>query len=143
MHHWSPLRAPRGCAGPMQPLGLPGALLLQDAWSDAKGHLHMDSQQDYQLLGAQSAAEGLYILFRRAFSTCDPRDYLIEVRHRPPPNPTAPAPSLQVRPHPCCVFGMALAVCAAQCSNEACYRCQPHAMSNVWHPLFTTPYKPL
>uniref|UniRef100_A0A8B9R7N3 Dopamine beta-hydroxylase n=1 Tax=Anas platyrhynchos TaxID=8839 RepID=A0A8B9R7N3_ANAPL len=44
-----------------------------DAWSDAKGHLHMDSQQDYQLLGAQSAAEGLYILFRRAFSTCDPK----------------------------------------------------------------------
>uniref|UniRef100_A0A8B9EVL7 Dopamine beta-hydroxylase n=1 Tax=Anser cygnoides TaxID=8845 RepID=A0A8B9EVL7_ANSCY len=49
-----------------------------DAWSDAKGHLHMDSQQDYQLLGAQSAAEGFYILFRRAFSTCDPKDYLIE-----------------------------------------------------------------
>ncbi|NXP37443.1 DOPO hydroxylase, partial [Leiothrix lutea] len=50
----------------------------QDAWSDAKGQLHMDSQQDYQLLGARRAPEGLYLLFRRAFSTCDPKDYLIE-----------------------------------------------------------------
>uniref|UniRef100_A0A8V1AHW8 Dopamine beta-hydroxylase n=3 Tax=Gallus gallus TaxID=9031 RepID=A0A8V1AHW8_CHICK len=49
-----------------------------DAWSDAQGQLHMDSQQDYQLLGAQKAPEGLYLLFRRAFSTCDPKDYLIE-----------------------------------------------------------------
>ncbi|NXK60681.1 DOPO hydroxylase, partial [Sylvietta virens] len=49
-----------------------------DAWSDAKGQLHMDSQQDYQLLGAHRAPEGLYLLFRRAFSTCDPKDYLIE-----------------------------------------------------------------
>ncbi|OXB69054.1 hypothetical protein ASZ78_009530 [Callipepla squamata] len=49
-----------------------------DAWSDAQGQLHMDSQQDYQLLGAQKAPEGLYLLFRRAFSTCDPKDYFIE-----------------------------------------------------------------
>ncbi|KFV50101.1 Dopamine beta-hydroxylase, partial [Tyto alba] len=49
-----------------------------DAWSDAAGQLHMDSQQDYQLLGARRAPEGLYLLFRRAFSTCDPKDYLIE-----------------------------------------------------------------
>ncbi|KFQ45777.1 Dopamine beta-hydroxylase, partial [Nestor notabilis] len=49
-----------------------------DAWSDAQGQLHMDSQQDYQLLGARKAPEGLYLLFRRAFSTCDPKDYLIE-----------------------------------------------------------------
>uniref|UniRef100_A0A8B9P7C1 Dopamine beta-hydroxylase n=1 Tax=Apteryx owenii TaxID=8824 RepID=A0A8B9P7C1_APTOW len=49
-----------------------------DAWSDEKGQLHMDSQQDYQLLGAHRAPEGLYLLFRRAFSTCDPKDYLIE-----------------------------------------------------------------
>ncbi|KFV76170.1 Dopamine beta-hydroxylase, partial [Struthio camelus australis] len=49
-----------------------------DAWSDEKGRLHMDSQQDYQLLEAQRAPEGLYLLFRRAFSTCDPKDYLIE-----------------------------------------------------------------
>ncbi|NXY76649.1 DOPO hydroxylase, partial [Glareola pratincola] len=49
-----------------------------DAWSDAQGQLHMDSQQDYQLLGARRAPEGLYLLFRRAFSTCDPKDYLIE-----------------------------------------------------------------
>ncbi|NWS74047.1 DOPO hydroxylase, partial [Crotophaga sulcirostris] len=49
-----------------------------DAWSDAKGQLHMDSQQDYQLLGARKAPKGLYLLFRRPFSTCDPKDYLIE-----------------------------------------------------------------
>ncbi|KAM4647720.1 LOW QUALITY PROTEIN: dopamine beta-hydroxylase [Amazona ochrocephala] len=49
-----------------------------DAWSDAQGQLHMDSQQDYQLLGKWKAPEGLYLLFRRAFSTCDPKDYLIE-----------------------------------------------------------------
>lgn len=55
----------------------------QDAWSDAQGQLHMDSQQDYQLLGARKAPEGLYLLFRRAFSTCDPKDYLIEVQHHP------------------------------------------------------------
>ncbi|NXU50434.1 DOPO hydroxylase, partial [Turnix velox] len=52
--------------------------LLQDAWSDAQGKLHMDSQQDYQLLGARRAPEGFYLLIRRAFSTCDPKDYLIE-----------------------------------------------------------------
>ncbi|NXA34878.1 DOPO hydroxylase, partial [Eudromia elegans] len=49
-----------------------------DAWSDEKGQLHMDSQQDYQLLEAHKAPEGLYLLFRRAFSTCDPKDYVIE-----------------------------------------------------------------
>ncbi|NWI19890.1 DOPO hydroxylase, partial [Crypturellus soui] len=49
-----------------------------DAWSDEKGQLHMDSQQDYELLGAHQAPEGLYLLFRRAFSTCDPKDYVIE-----------------------------------------------------------------
>ncbi|NXY49014.1 DOPO hydroxylase, partial [Ceuthmochares aereus] len=49
-----------------------------DAWSDAEGRLHMDSQQDYQLLGARKAPKGLYLFFRRAFSTCDPKDYLIE-----------------------------------------------------------------
>ncbi|NXL87097.1 DOPO hydroxylase, partial [Alectura lathami] len=49
-----------------------------DAWSDAQGRLHMDSQQDYQFLGTQKAPEGFFLLFRRAFSTCDPKDYLIE-----------------------------------------------------------------
>lgn len=70
--------------------------LSQDAWSDAKGQLHMDSQQDYQLLGARKAPEGLYLLFRRAFSTCDPKDYLIEVWHHPDPTVAPPAPS---QPH--------------------------------------------
>ncbi|CAH2316800.1 dopamine beta-hydroxylase [Pelobates cultripes] len=49
-----------------------------DAWSDQEGRIHIDSQQDYQLLMAQQAPEGLYIVFKRAFSTCDPHDYLIE-----------------------------------------------------------------
>uniref|UniRef100_A0A8D0LBH8 Dopamine beta-hydroxylase n=1 Tax=Sphenodon punctatus TaxID=8508 RepID=A0A8D0LBH8_SPHPU len=49
-----------------------------DAWSDQKGHLHMDTQQDYKLLKAHRTTEGLYLLFKRAFSTCDPKDYFIE-----------------------------------------------------------------
>lgn len=55
------------------------ALSLQDAWSDQKGQIHLDAQQDYQLLEAQRTPQGLTLLFRRPFSTCDPRDYLIEV----------------------------------------------------------------
>lgn len=39
----------------------------------------MDSQQNYQLLKAHRTPEGLYLVFKRAFSTCDPKDYLIEV----------------------------------------------------------------
>ncbi|XP_001505587.3 dopamine beta-hydroxylase [Ornithorhynchus anatinus] len=49
-----------------------------DAWTDDKGQMHLDSQQDYQLLEAQKTPDGLYLLFKRAFSTCDPKDYLIE-----------------------------------------------------------------
>ncbi|MEE6509974.1 hypothetical protein FKM82_028623, partial [Ascaphus truei] len=49
-----------------------------DAWSDEQGQLHMDFQQDYQLLMARQAPEGLYLRFKRPFNTCDPRDYLIE-----------------------------------------------------------------
>ncbi|XP_037348833.1 dopamine beta-hydroxylase [Talpa occidentalis] len=49
-----------------------------DAWTDGKGHVHLDSQQDYQLLQAQRTPEGLALLFRRPFSTCDPKDYVIE-----------------------------------------------------------------
>ncbi|XP_036185085.1 dopamine beta-hydroxylase isoform X2 [Myotis myotis] len=49
-----------------------------DAWSDQKGQIHLDAQQDYQLLQAQRTPQGLTLLFRRPFSTCDPRDYLIE-----------------------------------------------------------------
>ncbi|XP_066466871.1 dopamine beta-hydroxylase [Tiliqua scincoides] len=49
-----------------------------DAWSDQEGQLHMDSQQDYKLIGAQKATEGLYLLFKRSFGTCDPKDYFIE-----------------------------------------------------------------
>ncbi|XP_043914795.1 dopamine beta-hydroxylase [Protopterus annectens] len=49
-----------------------------DAWSDQYGYIHLDSKQDYQLLDAHKTQDGLYLLFKRAFSTCDPKDYLIE-----------------------------------------------------------------
>uniref|UniRef100_A0A8C6RT32 Dopamine beta-hydroxylase n=1 Tax=Nannospalax galili TaxID=1026970 RepID=A0A8C6RT32_NANGA len=49
-----------------------------DAWSDQKGQIHLDTQQDYQLLQAQRTLDGLSLLFRRPFATCDPKDYLIE-----------------------------------------------------------------
>lgn len=51
----------------------------QDAWSDQKGQLHLDPQQDYQLLRAQGTPDGLALVFKRPFATCDPKDYLIEV----------------------------------------------------------------
>lgn len=54
-------------------------LLLQDAWSDSEGRVSLDSQQDYELLETQQKPDGFRLLFRRPFSTCDPRDYLIEV----------------------------------------------------------------
>ncbi|XP_039111111.1 dopamine beta-hydroxylase [Hyaena hyaena] len=49
-----------------------------DAWSDQWGQIHLDFRQDYQLLKAQRTAEGLSLLFKRPFDTCDPKDYLIE-----------------------------------------------------------------
>ncbi|XP_036892512.1 dopamine beta-hydroxylase [Sturnira hondurensis] len=49
-----------------------------DAWSDQKGQIHLDTQQDYQLLQAQRTPGGLSLVFKRPFSTCDPHDYLIE-----------------------------------------------------------------
>lgn len=55
-------------------------LLLQDAWSDSEGRVSLDSQQDYELLETQQKPDGYHLLFKRPFSTCDPRDYLIEVR---------------------------------------------------------------
>uniref|UniRef100_A0A8D2DVK0 Dopamine beta-hydroxylase n=1 Tax=Sciurus vulgaris TaxID=55149 RepID=A0A8D2DVK0_SCIVU len=49
-----------------------------DAWSDQKGQIHLDAQQDYQLLQAERTPDGLSLLFKRPFGTCDPQDYLIE-----------------------------------------------------------------
>ncbi|XP_041816615.1 dopamine beta-hydroxylase [Chelmon rostratus] len=49
-----------------------------DAWSDSEGHVSLDRQQDYELIYAKQRPDGCYLLFKRAFSTCDPRDYLIE-----------------------------------------------------------------
>ncbi|KAK2120557.1 hypothetical protein P7K49_001943 [Saguinus oedipus] len=49
-----------------------------DAWSDQNGQIHLDPQQDYQLLQVQRTPEGLVLLFKRPFGTCDPKDYLIE-----------------------------------------------------------------
>lgn len=54
-------------------------LSLQDAWSDQKGQIHRDAHQDYQLLQAQRTPNGLFLLFKRPFVTCDPKDYVIEV----------------------------------------------------------------
>lgn len=54
-------------------------LLHQDAWSDGEGHVSLDSQQDYELIEAKQKADGYYLLFKRPFSSCDPRDYLIQV----------------------------------------------------------------
>lgn len=53
--------------------------LLQDAWSDSKGHVSLDSKQDYELIEAKQKPDAFYLLFKRPFSTCDPEDYLIEV----------------------------------------------------------------
>lgn len=55
------------------------SLSLQDAWSDQKGQLHLDAQQDYQLLQVKRTPDGLSLLFKRPFVTCDPKDYFIEV----------------------------------------------------------------
>ncbi|KAM6900881.1 dopamine beta-hydroxylase [Lycodopsis pacificus] len=49
-----------------------------DAWSDNEGHVSLDSQQDYELMEATHKTDGFHLLFKRPFSTCDPRDYLIE-----------------------------------------------------------------
>ncbi|XP_004849647.1 dopamine beta-hydroxylase [Heterocephalus glaber] len=49
-----------------------------DAWSDWKGQIHLDTQQDYQLLQAQGTPDGLSLLFKRPFGTCDPKDYFIQ-----------------------------------------------------------------
>ncbi|KAJ8401960.1 hypothetical protein AAFF_G00375410 [Aldrovandia affinis] len=49
-----------------------------DAWSDGTGQVTLDSQQDYQLIDARHTPDGFYLLFKRPFSTCDPRDYVIE-----------------------------------------------------------------
>ncbi|KAM4634253.1 dopamine beta-hydroxylase [Polymixia lowei] len=49
-----------------------------DAWSDSEGHVTLDKQQHYQLIETRQTPEGFYLLFKRPFSTCDPKDYLIE-----------------------------------------------------------------
>ncbi|XP_038139569.1 dopamine beta-hydroxylase isoform X1 [Cyprinodon tularosa] len=49
-----------------------------DAWSDSKGHVSLDTQQDYELIETKQKADGFYLIFKRPFSTCDPRDYVIE-----------------------------------------------------------------
>ncbi|XP_072310015.1 dopamine beta-hydroxylase [Eucyclogobius newberryi] len=49
-----------------------------DAWSDSEGRVSLDTQQDYDLIRAEQRPDGFYLLFKRPFATCDPRDYLIE-----------------------------------------------------------------
>ncbi|XP_061763270.1 dopamine beta-hydroxylase isoform X1 [Nerophis ophidion] len=55
-----------------------GKSYFGDAWSDSEGHVTLDRQQDYQLMEARRTSEGFYLLFKRLFNTCDPRDYLIQ-----------------------------------------------------------------
>ncbi|XP_060697221.1 dopamine beta-hydroxylase [Hemiscyllium ocellatum] len=49
-----------------------------DAWTDDEARVHLDMQQDYQLIDAHQSAQGLYLTFKRPFNTCDQRDYIIE-----------------------------------------------------------------
>lgn len=57
-------------------------VLLQDAWSDSQGCVSLDSQQDYRLMAATQTPERFSPLFKWSFSTCDPQDYIIEVKER-------------------------------------------------------------
>lgn len=84
MWHELHCRQPTVSSGPTAwPCAQSPCLPLQDAWSDQKGWIHLDAQQDYQLLRAQRTPEGLSLLFKRPFGTCDPKDYLIEVGGSP------------------------------------------------------------
>ncbi|XP_078082262.1 dopamine beta-hydroxylase [Mustelus asterias] len=49
-----------------------------DAWTDQQARIHLDMQQDFQLINAQQSAQGLYLIFKRQFNTCDKSDYIIE-----------------------------------------------------------------
>ncbi|XP_078407409.1 dopamine beta-hydroxylase [Cetorhinus maximus] len=49
-----------------------------DAWTDRQARIHLDVQQDYQLIDAQQSPQGLYLTFKRQFNTCDKNDYVIE-----------------------------------------------------------------
>ncbi|XP_061911121.1 dopamine beta-hydroxylase [Entelurus aequoreus] len=55
-----------------------GKSYFGDAWSDSEGHVTLDRQQDYELIETKWTSEGFYLLFKRPFNTCDPRDYLIQ-----------------------------------------------------------------
>lgn len=58
------------------------SVLLQDAWSDSQGCVSLDRQQDYRLMAATQTPERFSPLFKWSFSTCDPQDYIIEVKER-------------------------------------------------------------
>ncbi|XP_072906327.1 dopamine beta-hydroxylase [Hemitrygon akajei] len=49
-----------------------------DAWTDEQAQIHLDTQQDYQLIDAHQSNQGFYLTFKRHFNTCDKRDYVIE-----------------------------------------------------------------
>uniref|UniRef100_A0A1A8L0X8 Dopamine beta-hydroxylase n=1 Tax=Nothobranchius pienaari TaxID=704102 RepID=A0A1A8L0X8_9TELE len=42
-----------------------------DAWSDGKGRISLDRQQDYELIEAKQKADGFYLTFKRPFSSSD------------------------------------------------------------------------
>ncbi|XP_055516298.1 LOW QUALITY PROTEIN: dopamine beta-hydroxylase [Leucoraja erinacea] len=49
-----------------------------DAWTDQQAQIHLDTQQDYQLIDAHQSKQGFYLTFKRLFNTCDKRDYVID-----------------------------------------------------------------
>ncbi|XP_078282138.1 LOW QUALITY PROTEIN: dopamine beta-hydroxylase [Rhinoraja longicauda] len=49
-----------------------------DAWTDQHAQVHLDTQQDYQLLDAHQSKQGFHLTFKRLFNTCDKRDYVID-----------------------------------------------------------------
>lgn len=47
----------------------------KDAWTDSKGILHIDNQQDYKILSGQLNKHALVIEYQRPFDTCDNYDF--------------------------------------------------------------------
>uniref|UniRef100_A0A0L8GNB5 DOMON domain-containing protein n=1 Tax=Octopus bimaculoides TaxID=37653 RepID=A0A0L8GNB5_OCTBM len=51
----------------------------KDAWTDSKGILHIDNQQDYKILSGQLNKHALVIEYQRPFDTCDNYDFPFDV----------------------------------------------------------------
>lgn len=53
--------------------------ILKDAWSDSKGFINLDNQNDCQLLELKQSGKMVRFLFQRDFVTCDRHDKPLEV----------------------------------------------------------------